>query len=45
MHNYDRIEIYAKTNEKRAVKRLARKKGVTVSRLLLDSVLGEVPRQ
>ncbi len=42
MKNYDRIEIYATTNEKRKVKTLAKKKGVSVSRLFLDAVLGEV---
>ncbi len=42
MYNYDRIEIYAKSNEKLAIKRLAKKKHISVSRLLLDSVLGEV---
>jgi uncharacterized protein (DUF1778 family) len=39
MNNYSRIEIYATNEQKHMVKKIAKQKGKSVSKLLLEAVL------
>lgn len=40
-NSYDRLQIYARTEEKAKIERLAKKKGMSVSRYMIESSLGE----
>ena len=39
MNNYDRIEVYATSEEKQKIKEIAKERGMSVSSLMVLSVL------